>query len=278
MISSIQVELPISYPGSKKTLMPRVAKLFPRHKHFVSVFGGSGAEILGKPRFDLETYNDINPDLFNMFNILRDQRSRLQVFKRLQFTLHSRREYETCLSILHAPPLDPVERAWAFLVAGNQVRAQTAPSLARSSTSWRRYIRSTRIARWARLPECLELIAHRFRDVQLKNLDWRLLLNELDSPETLFMLDPPYPHSCRVSKSLYRHEMSDGDHKDLLDRLQRVRGKVMIWTYPNELYQRSLGGWHRVEFFRHCTITSSPDKPPRTEQLWMNFSPNQQCG
>lgn len=44
--------------------MPRLIGIFPNHDHYVSVFGGSGADILGKPRSRLESYNDLDGHLF----------------------------------------------------------------------------------------------------------------------------------------------------------------------------------------------------------------------
>jgi DNA adenine methylase len=62
---------------------------------------------------------------------------------------------------------------------------------------------------------------------------------------TLFYLDPPYLHSTRAATDAYLHEMTEADHRELLDRLLLCRGKVILSGYPSDLYDRTLAGWRR---------------------------------
>ena len=54
-------------------MMPALVRLFPHHEHFVSVFGGSGADILGKPRSRLESFNDLDGQVYNLFCLLQQR-------------------------------------------------------------------------------------------------------------------------------------------------------------------------------------------------------------
>ena len=56
----LDVEPIVRYPGSKWEQMQHImAFLSPAfHNHWVDVFGGSGAGILGKPPSRMETFND----------------------------------------------------------------------------------------------------------------------------------------------------------------------------------------------------------------------------
>lgn len=63
---------PIVCIGGKSRLANKIIELFPRHRHYVEVFGGSGAILFSKPRSKIETYNDINGELVNFFRVLRD--------------------------------------------------------------------------------------------------------------------------------------------------------------------------------------------------------------
>jgi DNA adenine methylase len=47
----------------------------------------------------------------------------------------------------------------------------------------------------------------------------------------------------------YRHEMGDDRHRELLDLINSVKGKVLISCYQSEMYARALPAkrWRRVE-------------------------------
>ena len=48
-----------------------------------------------------------------------------------------------------------------------------------------------------------------------------------DGPATFFYLDPPYLPRTRTARKAYGpYEMTEADHRELLDVLLRVKGKV----------------------------------------------------
>lgn len=89
-----------------------------------------------------------------------------------------------------------------------------------------------------------------------------------DNPETFIYLDPPYPLSSRKSNSRYEFELSDEDHRDLLNTITNYRGAfIAISTYPNEIYTSILQeqNWRVIEFQSRTRGRTA------TEQLWMNY-------
>lgn len=69
-----------------------------------------------------------------------------------------------------------------------------------------------------------------------------------DSQDTLFYCDPPYVKSPRTAKCVYRHEMTEDDHRALLDLLAKVEGKFMLSRYRCPLYD----SWaDQLGFVRH---------------------------
>jgi hypothetical protein len=87
---------------------------------------------------------------------------------------------------------------------------------------------------------------------------------------TLVYADPPYPRACRKSaEALYRFEMTDQQHEDLLGVLIQLPCCVMVSSYHNELYDAMLirPGWRRV------TFQGMTRRGPSIEVLWMNFAP-----
>ena len=100
-----------------------------------------------------------------------------------------------------------------------------------------------------------------------------------DTPQTFFYCDPPYVPSTRRA-GVYKHELTDEDHQELVELLKQIQGRVMLSGYPNELYD-SLG-WRRIEWEVNCHAAGrtrvsglqgagSAAGQKRTECVWMNY-------
>ncbi len=64
---------------------------------------------------------------------------------------------------------------------------------------------------------------------------------------------------------MYRHELTDADHVDLLSGLRALKGMVILSGYPHPLYDNALADWQRIE--REALADGAR---PRTEVLWIN--------
>lgn len=253
--------------------MPKLYELMPRHTRYVSVFGGSGADILNKPISRSETWNDLDDRLHNFFSVLKRPKERKQLFDLVLHTMHSRKEFTEAQRVLHDPASSPVQRAWATVVTGNQGRAGVHFSN-ESPSQWSYYRLPNLTLRWPRVPYIIAQVANRFRHVILENLSWEQVFDKYDAPSTVFYCDPPYVHSTRVGVgNLYAHEMSDDDHRRFLDRIQEVEGRVMVSGYDHPLYAEALKHWKRYEFPTVCSISTAKKKPRRTEVVWCNYIP-----
>jgi len=85
------------------------------------------------------------------------------------------------------------------------------------------------------------------------------------SGKELVYCDPPYVMETRT-RELYRFELSDRDHRQLLRCCRSLPCMVMISGYWAELYDSLLKDWRTISFpamTRGGTF--------RTEFLWMNF-------
>lgn len=93
-------------------------------------------------------------------------------------------------------------------------------------------------------------------------------------PDALIYADPPYPLGSRLDKGRRYYtdllvpgcrEMTDKQHEQLLALLQGFKCRVMLSTYPNEIYGRQLREWRCIEYktrTRGATVT---------ELLYCNF-------
>lgn len=80
----------------------------------------------------------------------------------------------------------------------------------------------------------------------VRALEYIKKLKAAGTDEVAFM-DPPYLHSTRpYSTKLYKHEMTDADHKQLLSSVLQLKCNVMIVHPVCDLYDNWLKGWRKV--------------------------------
>src|SRR3546814_5931873 len=111
-----------------------------------------------------------------------------------------------------------------------------------------------RISDWSSDVCSSDLIAtfcERRSGVMIENRPAGDVIAQHDAPDTLFYVDPPYMHETRSLKDrsgrYYDHEMTDADHRALLEQLQQVKGMVVISGYRSPLYDELLSGWRSEE-------------------------------
>ena len=97
------------------------------------------------------------------------------------------------------------------------------------------------------------------------------VIEQQDGERTLFYIDPPYVPTTRVAQIVYRHEMDNSAHEDLLATVRQCHGLVMISGYPNELYDRMLYDWNRCDREIDNKVSGARTKRTMTESLWFNF-------
>lgn len=113
------------------------------------------------------------------------------------------------------------------------------------------------------------LATERLKGVQIENLPAIELIKRYNTPDVFIYADPPYLHETRKSY-LYKYEMSDVDHKELLEALIKHPGKVLLSGYDNDMYNDMLSGWMKVQ-----KRTNAECGLPRVETLWMNYEMGQ---
>ena len=61
----------LRYPGSKWNLASRIVELLPEHKTYLEPYFGSGAVLFTKQPSAIETVNDLNDDVVNLFQVIQ---------------------------------------------------------------------------------------------------------------------------------------------------------------------------------------------------------------
>lgn len=253
-------KVPLRFFGAKNQLASWIIDHFPPHRCYVEPFGGSGAVLLNKWRSSVEVYNDLLSEVVNFYEVLRELPDELA--RAIELTPYSEDEFYNAKELVG----DRVNRARLFAVRSWQTRSS-------EGVRWCSSFRASGAVRtpstaidWCGVPERVRGAAERFRGVIILNRDAVKVMEGYDNEETLHFVDPPYMPSTRTGNGRYAHEYSEEDHVCLLERLVKLKGKVVLCGYDSELYHDMLSNWN---VSRKSAVTQGHSK--RTEVLWCNF-------
>lgn len=260
----------LRWHGGKWLLAPWIISHFPPHRCYVEPYGGAWSVGFRKPRAEAEVWNDLDAELVNLFAVMRDPAQAPRLVADLRLTPFARAEFAAA----YEPASDPVERARRLIIrsfmghgtdgASGQYRTGFRANSNRSG--------STPAVDWINLPDSIELAIARSMGVVLESRPALQVMKAHDDRETLHFVDPPYlaetrskAHRRADNGGVYRHELSDADHAELLCALRDLRGMVILCGYPSALYDDALPEWRRVE-----RPALADGALPRTEVLWIN--------
>ena len=86
------MEAILKYPGAKNRLADWIVSFIPEHKVYLEPYFGSGAVFFNKPKSKIETINDLDGEIYNLFRVIREHSDELA--KLVEMTPYSREEYE----------------------------------------------------------------------------------------------------------------------------------------------------------------------------------------
>lgn len=259
----IEIKAVMKYPGSKWSLASWIIRFFPEHHSYLEPFFGSGAVLFNKPRSNIETVNDLDGNVVNLFEWIRKDPE--QLAHEIYYHPYARQTYEDAFS---AVPENSLEKAVNFYIRLNMGHGFRTNG---GKVGWKNDVqgreRSYTSQDWCNLPKKIMQAAERLRGVQIDNRPAIELIPRFDFENVLVYCDPPYMLETRHGKQ-YRCEMTDREHEELLEILVAHKGKVLISGYDTELYKNMLSGWNRYETTAYSQICSK-----KKEVLWMNYEP-----
>lgn len=257
----------LKYPGSKWRLARWIINMMPKHRTYIEPFFGSGAIFFRKKPSAIETINDLDNNVVNLFRCIRKDAARLA--KLVAGTPYSRKEHEAAYE--KKSTVNNYEQARLFLVRcwqGHGFRAT-------EKVGWKNDVhgreRAYSVYNWYRLPEWITNITERLRQVQIECRPAIEVIQRHKYNDVLIYADPPYLRSTRTAGNhqQYNCEMTEQDHIELLEVLLQHPGPVLLSGYNSELYNQALKRWHTEDqkgYAEHGGCN-------RTEKLWMNFEP-----
>lgn len=244
--------------------------MIPPHKLYCEPFLGGGAVFFNKAASKIEVLNDHNDSIVNFYLCVQNRFDELQLF--VQNTLHSESMYYHAKDVWAGRvEATDVEKAWAVWMVTNG-------SFAGSMNGGWKWCNGTSGGHTGRYMagkrnDFSEKLRKRLQDVQISCRDALRVIEERDTPETFFYLDPPYPGVWQGHYKGY----SFHDLCDLLELLATIKGKFVLSNYWSQTlrYHILKHGWNhrKIEIDLRLTNLGSGGKgiQKRTEILVYNY-------
>lgn len=245
----------LRYPGSKWNIADWIIGHMPPHIHYVEPYFGSGAVLFNKERSKIETVNDLNSDVVNLFEVLRSRPQELADL--IHMTPWSREEYRAS----YESTGDDLEDARRFIVRCWQAFGTRL----NTSSGWKNEGCGAQgkivVHVWRDLPQRILAVAERLRGVQIENAPAVDVINRLAAPHTLIYADPPYLGVA----PLYAQRTSEEEHREMIAALKASAGPVLLSGYASDLYAGELAEWTAVS-----VAANADGGRAREEILWLN--------
>ena len=193
--------------GNKSAIADKIIPYFPAHKIYIEPFLGAGGMFFNKPKAKYNIVNDLDSDVFNLFQVVSNQKEELeQQFKMMP--IHSdlleywKENKET----------EPIKKALRLLFLSNSTYLGKGNTLKiATDNNWK-----------SLLYENIEITNKLLFDVQFGNDDFRKFLKNIyfedrnNSRNDVFIYaDPPY----LGTDDNYSHSFTEQDSTDLFDCL-----------------------------------------------------------
>lgn len=257
------------YIGGKENHADWIISHFPTNypkMTYVEVFGGMASVLLEKKPSKIEIYNDINRDLTNLFLVVKENPDEfLQRLSNLPYSEHVYTQFLREYYNGHHHTLDCIEQAARYFYLqynsfSGRFGGSFSISLARNAAT-----------AYSRRLNTIPSIAERIKNVQIMNKDWRWVLDRwYDRENTLFYCDPPY---FATEEYYYNNSFCGEDHKELAEKLKKIKGTVFLSYYYFDGLYELYPGWviHKKNTFKPSVyLPGITQKPKATELLLCN--------
>lgn len=264
------VSSPIKWVGGKSRLRKQIVQLLPPHTCYVEPFAGAAWVFFAKPPSQVEILNDIDQELVNFFQVVKEQPEAL--IASFEWELVSRAEFER-LASLDPTQLTAVQRAHRFyyLIMAGWGGELDYPRFQTSITDGGHGNRL--IGALKHLRQRLQPVHERLQTVIIENLDWRECIDRYDRPGTLMYIDPPYPGN----NANYAHNMREWDsHLTLWERLRTAYCKWVLSSYDTPEIREIASQYHIIPVQASSGMRVKKDDTSRVvnrEILVTNFHP-----
>ena len=241
--------------GNKSKIAMEIQKHFPPHKIYIEPFFGAGGMFFNKPKAKYNIVNDLDSDVFNLFQVVMNQKEELEKAFYMM-PIHSdlleywKKNEET----------EPIKKALRFLFLSNLTLFGTGEAL-RTGTE------NPKDIMYRNLMKTFDYI----HDVQFCNSDFKKFLKDLrdrNSGDTFIYNDSPYLET----NDNYSNSFTEQDSFDLFEANQKTGCKWAMseFNHPFILDQAKERGLNVITIGERQNL-----KNRRIEILVTNYENNQ---
>lgn len=248
------MKTPITYYGGKQRLCKQILSMMPPHKIYCEPYFGGGAVFFSKWPSKVEVINDHDERLITFYRQVVDNFDNLQA--KVQQTLCSESEWLRARRIFYgrgehkAADVSDLDVAWSVWVMCN-MSYSASPNC---GWKWDNAASTPRMLE-AKRTTFTEALHNRLATVQISCRDAVTVIEQRDSADTFFYLDPPYV-GCQQQH--YKGFTSE-DFDILLTTLSMLQGKFILSHFWNDQLREAVNkfGWKVVTIDSMMTVANN---------------------
>lgn len=247
------INSPFRYAGGKFYARKLILTHVPSHAAYIEPFAGGGSIFFAKYKVPFSQLNDIDDELINVYQAIRDNPDELIAFLKRRTVRESRIPERFTSNVKIGDPLPASKELHGFFKNEYQTqndleRAGRWYYLNRTSYSG---IMNTQNMYWGygdkysmqpkNWGQNILRTSNKLQGVHLTNLDFENVIDNAPD-EALLFIDPPYFRADQ--DKFYQHYFSKHDHYRLADCLRRNSDRLKLFiTYDNTPEIRQLYNW-----------------------------------
>lgn len=263
------MKTPITYYGGKQRLCKQILSMIPAHKLYCEPYFGGGAVFFAKRPSAVEVINDHDERLITFYRQVVDNFDALQ--EKVMKTLHSESEWLKARRIFYgrgehkAADVSELEIAWSVWVLCN-MSYSASPNCGRK---WDNAASTPRMLNTKRT-SFTKVLHERLATVQISCRDAITCIEQRDSPDTFFYLDPPYV-GCQQQH--YKGFTAE-DFDILLTTLSMLKGKFVLSHFWNDQLGEAIDkfGWNIIKISSLMTVANNCRATPRKKEELLVFN------
>lgn len=205
--------------GNKSKIADKIIKEFPKHDYFIEPFFGAGGLFFNKPKAKFNILNDIDLDVYNLFNVVMNNNDELiQAFKAMP--VHS----ELFNYWKNNTETEPIRKALRFLLLSNY-------SLFGSANTFRLPNKNASNILLENIKPTQDfLFGCDFTNYCFREFFKKIGFSDIDMSRVLIYADPPY--LCTGDN--YSDSFKEQDCLDLLHLLMNTGAYFAYSEFDNE--------------------------------------------
>jgi len=203
--------------GNKSKIANKIQAQFPKHRTYIEPFFGAGGMFFNKPKSPYNIVNDIDSDVFNLYQVVVNQKDELiRQFEIMP--VHS----DLAKYWKKNKEIEPIKKALRFLFLSNLTFMGKGETIRYGNEN-------SKIITLNNIEKTFEFIA----DVQFANFDFRKFLKSIqirDITTCFIYADPPYINTSNN----YSNSFTKQDSIDLFDALEKTGCKFAYSEFDND--------------------------------------------